>query len=199
MKKLVIVGASGHGKVIADIAEKNGYTDIVFLDDNNDIKECAGFPVIGKTNDANRINGDKIVAIGNAKIRERILKNISNPVTLIHPNAVISRRVEIGNGTVIMAGAIINSDTRIGNGVIINTGSSVDHDCLIEDYCHISVGAHIAGTVVIDKRTWIGAGATVINNVQICKDCMVGAGALVLDDIKERGIYVGVPVKRLEK
>ncbi|WP_418787227.1 acetyltransferase [Holdemanella biformis] len=199
MKRLVIIGASGHGKVIADIAEKNGYSDIVFLDDNGDIKECAGYPVIGKTVDAFQINGDKFVAIGNSQVRERILKKIANPVTLIHPNAVISRRVEIGDGTVIMAGAIINSDTRIGNGVIINTGSSVDHDCEIDDYCHISVGAHIAGTVVINKNTWIGAGATVINNVNICNNCMIGAGALVLDDIKERGTYVGVPVKRLDK
>lgn len=73
------------------------------------------------------------------------------------------------------------------------------HDCKIADYCHISVGAHVAGTVQIGTRTWIGAGATVINNVKICSDCMIGAGAVIVEDINERGTYVGVPAKRIDK
>lgn len=165
LKKLVIIGASGHGKVIADIAVRNGYEEIVFLDDDESIKECAGFPVVGKTSEAKNIEGDKIVAIGNAKIRGRIQGELNNIVTLIHPTAVISRRVEIGEGTVVMAGAVINSDAVIGKGCIINTGASVDHDCRIADFVHVSVGAHVAGTCVIGDRTWIGAGATVSNNV----------------------------------
>lgn len=197
MKKLVIIGASGHGKVIADIAVKNGYEDIVFLDDNDDIKECAGFPVVGKSCDALKIDGDKIVAIGNAFIREKLCKKI-NCVTLIHRNAVISRRVEIGEGTVVMAGAVINSDTKIGKGVIVNTGSSVDHDCVIEDYCHISVGAHVAGTCRIGEKTWIGAGATVSNNVNICGNCMIGAGAVVIENINVVGTYIGSPTKKIK-
>lgn len=197
MNKLIIIGASGHGKVIADIAVKNGYEDIVFVDDNESIKECAGFPVVGKVNDAVFMNGDKIVAIGNASIREKIQNNVKT-ITLIHPNAVVSRRVKINEGTVIMAGAVINSDVKIGKGCIINTGASVDHDCLIEDYAHISVGTHVAGTCVIGKRTWVGAGATVSNNVEITNDCMIGAGAVVVKDIEEKGTYVGSPAKRVK-
>ncbi len=197
LKKLVIIGASGHGKVIADIAVKNSYEDIVFLDDNESLTECAGFPVVGKTSDAINMDGDKIVAIGNAKIRERIQSKIKDAVTLIHPNAVISRRVQIGNGTVIMAGAVINSDAEIGDGCIINTGASVDHDCRIGDYAHISVGAHVAGTVEIGERTWLGVGAIVSNNVNICSDCMIGAGAVVVKDIEKSGTYVGVPAKKM--
>lgn len=192
MNKLVIIGASGHGKVIADIAEKNGYNEIVFLDDNGSIKECAGYPVVGKTIEAADIDGDKIVAIGNAAIRERIQSTIET-VTLIHPDAIISRRVKIGNGTVIMAGAVINSDAVIGRGCIINTGASVDHDCVVSDFAHISVGAHVAGTCYIGERTWIGIGATVINNINICANCMVGAGAVVIKDIIKSGTYIGVP------
>lgn len=195
LKKLVIIGASGHGKVIADIAVKNGYEEIVFLDDNESLTECAGFPVVGKTRDASELYGDKIVAIGNAKIRERIQENLENIVTLIHPNAVVSRRVIIGKGTVIMAGAVINSDAVIGAGCIINTGSSVDHDCRIDDYTHVSVGAHIAGTVEIGRRTWVGAGAIISNNINICNDCMIGAGSVVIKDIKVSGTYVGVPAR----
>ena len=194
MNKLIIIGASGHGKVIADIAVKNGYEDIVFLDDDESKKECAGYPVIGKIAEAVHMTGDKIVAIGNAGIREKISKTIDT-VSLIHPDAVISRRVEIGNGTVVMAGAVINSDTVIGRGCIINTCASVDHDCVINDYCHISVGAHVAGTCHIGEKTWIGAGATVSNNVNICGNSMIGAGAVVVHNIKESGVYIGIPAK----
>jgi sugar O-acyltransferase (sialic acid O-acetyltransferase NeuD family) len=194
LRKLVIIGASGHGKVIADIALKIGYKEIVYLDDNENLLECAGFPVIGKSCRATEIDGDKIVAIGNAKIRERLQSEIKT-VTLIHPDAVVSRRVEIGEGSVVMAGTVINSDAIIGNGCIINTGSSIDHDCIIRDFAHISVGAHVAGTCHIGERTWIGAGATVSNNINICSDCIVGAGAVVIKDIDEKGTYVGVPAR----
>lgn len=195
LKKLIIIGASGHGKVIADIAVKNGYEDIVFLDDNESLTECAGFPVVGKTSEAANMDGDKIVAIGNAIIRERIQKKNENIVTLIHPNAVISRRVRIGKGTVVMAGVVINSDAVIGEGCIINTCSSVDHDCKVGDFSHVSVGSHVAGTAVVGERTWIGAGATVSNNVIISSDCMIGAGAVVVKDIEKAGTYIGVPAK----
>lgn len=195
LKKLVIIGASGHGKVIADIAVRNGYEEIVFLDDDASVKECAGFPAVGKTGQAVEMDGDKIVAIGNAKIRERIQEGLNDVVTLIHPDAAISRRVVIGEGSVVMAGAVINSDVVIGKGCIINTGASVDHDCQISDFVHVSVGAHVAGTCEIGKRTWIGAGATVSNNVNICSDCMIGAGAVVIKDIEKPGTYIGVPAK----
>lgn len=198
LNRLVIIGASGHGKVIADIAVKCGYQDIVFLDDNEKVKECAGFPVIGKVSDAVTMNDDKIVAIGNAEIRQKIQNQLSNLVTLIHPNAVVSRRVEIGEGTVIMAGAVINSDVVIGKGCIINTGASVDHDCKLRDFDHVSVGAHVAGTVSIGSKTWIGAGATVSNNVSICDHCMIGAGAVVVNDVVNSGTYVGVPVRKIK-
>ena len=198
VKRLVIIGASGHGKVIADIAVRNGYENIVFLDDDEDVRECAGFPVIGKTCEARNIDGDKIVAIGNAKIRERIQSELENVVTLIHPAAVISRRVEISEGSVVMAGVVINSDAVIGKGCIINTGASVDHDCKIEDFAHISVGAHVAGTCCISRRTWIGAGATVSNNVNIYGDCMIGAGAVVIKDIDKPGTYVGSPARKIK-
>lgn len=192
MNRLIIIGASGHGKVIADIAVKNGYSDIVFLDDNDALNECAGYPVIGKTTESEKLEGDKIVAIGNAKIRERIQSRI-NVVSLIHPSAVIGSRVEIGSGTVVMAGAIINADAKIGKGCIINTAASVDHDCKVGDYSHIAVGAHLCGTVAVGDETWIGAGAIVINNVSICSNCMIGAGAVVIKDITEPGTYIGVP------
>ena len=148
--------------------------------------------MVGKSCEATRMLGDKIVAIGNAKIREKIQEKLNDVVTLIRPDVAISRRVKIGNGCVAMAGAVINSDTVIGKGCMINTGASVDHDCRVGDYSHVSVGAHVAGTVEIGSGTWIGAGATISNNVNICSDCMIGAGAVVIKDIKIPGTYIGV-------
>lgn len=202
MKKLAIIGASGHGKVIADIAVKNGYKEIVFLDDNPNVQECAGFRVVGTSEDVDKYpDYDVIVAIGNACVREKIQKQVGEDrlTTLIHPQSVISRRVTIGQGTVIMAGAIVNSDTNIGEGCIINTGASVDHDCNIGDFVHVSVGAHVAGTVIIGNGTWIGAGATVSNNIEIYGECMIGAGAVVVRNIRKKGTYIGVPAIELHK
>lgn len=195
MKKIIIIGASGHGKVVADIAVKNGYENITFFDDDETLKECAGFPVVGCVEEAKYCDGDKIVAIGDAKVRENIQSSLTNIVSLIHPDAVISRRVKIGTGSVVMAGVIINSDVVIGDGCIINTGASIDHDCRIGDYSHVSVGAHLAGTISIGARTWIGIGSIVSNDLSICGDCMIGAGSVVIKNIEKPGTYFGVPVK----
>mgnify|MGYP000472436169 FL=1 len=197
-KKLVIIGASGHGKVVADIAKKTGYHEIVFLDDNENVHECGGYPVVGRSHEVETINADVIVGIGNASIRKKIQKSIPERkmATLIHPSAVVAEDVIIGVGTVIMAGTVINPGARIGKGCIINTCTSIDHDCNVGDYVHIAVGSHLCGTVSVGDETWIGAGATVSNNISICSKCMIGAGAVVIKDAKESGIYIGVPAKR---
>lgn len=195
-KKLIIIGASGHGKVVADIAEKNGYTNIVFLDDDENMKYCGKYPVIGNTSDAPE--GDMFVAIGDARLRQKFMKQYKErqfPV-LIHPNAVIASDVIIGDGSVVMAGVVINSGTKIGKGVILNTSSSTDHECVIDDFVHVAVGSHLCGTVNVGSRTWIGAGATVINNINICSDCIIGAGAVVVKDIDQPGLYIGIPARK---
>ena len=203
MNRLIIIGASGHGKVVADIASHCGYKEILFLDDNDTLKSCMGFPVVGKSSDVETYKDcDFFVAIGNPNIREKVLRKLQNSqvntITLIHPDAVITDSVSIGIGTVVMAGVVINPDSRIGKGCIINTGATVDHDNVIEDYVHVSVGAHLAGTVYVGKGTWIGAGAVVSNNVNICGNCMFGAGAVVVKDIYEPGTYVGVPAEKID-
>ena len=196
--KLTIIGASGHGKVVADIACRCGYDKIEFLDDRTDVKACGGYPVVGKTLKAQNIDDDLFVGIGNAAVRRKFMEELSdkNIVTLIHPNAVIADDVVIGKGTVVMAGAVVNSGTKIGNGVIVNTCSSIDHDCNVADYVHVAVGAHLCGTVEVGENTWIGAGATVSNNVRICSDCTIGAGAVVVKNIEIYGIYIGIPARK---
>lgn len=200
MNRLIIIGASGHGKVVADIAKKCGYTDIVFLDGDLSIKTCGGYPVVGPDTMTDKIDGELFVAVGNTNIRKKLMDRNRGRVfpILIHPDAVVADDVEIGVGSVVMAGSIINTGTKIGKGCIINTSSSVDHDCVIGDYSHIAVGAHLCGTVIVGERTWIGAGVTISNNINICKECTIGAGAVVIKDIVKSGTYVGVPVKMIK-
>ena len=143
-----------------------------------------------------------VIAIGNAAVREKLVNELKNVswYTAIHPTAVISELdANIGEGTVIMANAVVNAGARIGRHCIINTGAVVEHDNQIADYVHVSVGAKLAGTVTVGKSSWIGIGASVSNNLNICGSCMIGAGAVVVKNIKEPGIYVGVPVERKER
>lgn len=201
-KQLTIIGASGHGKVIADIAlQLNRYDSINFLDDNSSLSEVMGIPVVGRTSDFISYVGisDMIVAIGNACIRRQWIEKLhasgARIPMLLHPHSVIGTNVAIGSGTVVMAGAVINPDTVIGEGCIINTCASVDHDCTLENYVHVAVGAHLAGGVFVKENTWIGAGAVIRNNIHINEECMIGAGAVVVKDIDCSGVYVGVPAE----
>lgn len=203
-KKLLIVGNSGHGKVIKELASQiNYYQSIQFADD--DPEQQMRQSVIGGSREViqNKEDYDVFVAVGNADARRRLQESYEangvSIVSLIDPSAVLpDELVKIGKGTVIMAGAVIQPDTVIGKGSIINTGASVDHDCRVGDYVHIAVGAHLAGNVKVGNGTWIGAGAVIRNNVRICEDAMVGAGAVVVADITESGTYVGVPAKKIK-
>ena len=202
--KLLIIGASGHGKVVADIALKmNKWESISFLDDNENLKSSMGIDVIGTTKDVHKFidSHDVIVGIGNNNTREKIQNMLeklgaSIPV-LIHPSAIIGNDVEIGIGTVVMAGVVINCCTKIGKGCIINTSATVDHDNIIEDFVHISPGAHLAGTVKVGQGSWLGIGSVVSNNTYITSGCTIGAGAVVVKNIVEPGTYAGVPVRRI--
>lgn len=199
MNRIIIIGCGGHGKVIADIAVKNGYKDISFIDDNTK-GECIGFPVIGTTNDIESFcdgRTDFIIGIGNNYTRKFIAEKYDiNWTTLIHPSAQIAINVSIGNGTVVMAGAVINTCASIGKHCIINTGSIVEHDNKLGDYVHISPNGALGGTVKVGESTHIGIGAVVKNNIDICSNCVVGAGAVVVKNIENSGIYIGVPAKK---
>lgn len=199
-EQVIIVGASGHGKVVADIVQLAGNQVVGFLDDNPNLSNSfIGLPVLGSVDKFKNYTFCKfIIAIGNAAIRKRISEKMKNVqwYTAIHPSAIVSDvEVSIGEGTVVMANAVINAGTTIGKHCIINSSAVVEHDNHIEDFVHVSVGAKLAGNVHVGNSTWIGIGASVSNNLCICENCMIGAGAVVVHSIDEQGIYVGVPAK----
>ena len=198
--RLIIIGAGGHGKVVADNAIKNGYTDICFVDDHA-TGTCMGFPIVGTGADVSSLDDGKtdfIIGVGNNEIRKRIAQaHDVNWVTLVHPSAQIGACVSIGKGTVVMAGAIINPCASIGEHCIINTGAIVEHDNVIGDYAHISPNVALGGTVRVGDLTHVGIGAVVRNNIRICGMSTIGAGAVVVKDIDHCGTYIGVPIKEM--
>lgn len=195
-KSVVIMGAGGHAKVVADIIKKSGDKVVGFLDDFN-----KGQEILGTIDDCVKFeNCSFIIAIGLGKVRKNINEKYPelDYYTAIHPSAVISENVIIGKGTVVMANAVINSGAVIGMHSIINTASVIEHDDKIGAYVHVSPGAVLCGTVSIGNNTHIGAGAVVRNNITICENCVIGCGAAVVKDIRKCGVYSGVPAKQHE-
>ena len=194
---MYLFGASGHGKVVKDILNVNGIKVEAFVDDNPNVNECGGRPVL---HDATGLS-PMIVSIGVNRIRKMIVERLKANnsaiefATAIHPSAVISPSAKIGEGTVVMAGAVINADAVIGNHCIVNTGATVDHDCVVEDYCHVAPGVHISGGTHVGEGTWIGVGSSVIQCLNIGKNCMIGAGSVVVKDIPDNVMAFGCPAK----
>lgn len=201
LNKCVIVGASGHAKVVLDAALTNGYDVIGFLDDNESVQgelHC-GLPIIGKISElSTRKYSHAVIAIGNNQIRSIIAKKYQSDthwVTCIHTKAYVHPSAQIGQGTVVFAGAIIQPDVIIGNHCIINTATSIDHDCIINDYCHLAPGVHLAGNVKVGQGVFMGIGSVAIPGVNIGHNATIGAGGVVIESIPSEKTVMGVPAK----
>ena len=203
---LLILGAGGHGRVVADAAESSGNWDkISFTDDKfPQLKMSGRWPIIGMISDLPGFYSewqDVVVAIGTNSLRLELLKHCMdvgfNIVSVIHPSAQIAQDVSIGQGTVVFANAAVNTGAGLGQGCIINTATSIDHDCALADGVNLSPGVHLGGAVSIGARSWLGIGSSVINNIQIGSEVIVGAGAAVISNIRDKVTVVGVPAKEI--
>ncbi len=197
--KLIIIGAGGHAKVIADMALKSGYELLGFLDDTQVGKVFGEYVVLGRIDECEKY-ADKarfIIGIGNNAVRRRIAGQYAlHYATVIHPSAQIAHGVMLGEGTVVMPNAVINSVATVGKHSVVNTAAVVEHDCQLADFVHVSPHATLCGAVAVGENTHVGAGATVIQLIKISSDTVVGAGAVVVRDILEAGTYVGVPARK---
>jgi sugar O-acyltransferase (sialic acid O-acetyltransferase NeuD family) len=200
--RLVIVGAGGHGRVVADIIDllKKQIKLIGFLDDDIRLKGkiINNKPVLGRTRALRDIEYDEVVVtIGDNILRKKLFFDILNYgnrfSTICHPNSIISPTVELGQGTQIIGGVVVNTGSRIGQNSIINTGCTIDHDNWIGDHVHIAPGVHLGGSVVIDDDTFIGMGVIVAPQCKIGKGCIIGAGSIVLKDISDGQFAYGTP------
>jgi sugar O-acyltransferase (sialic acid O-acetyltransferase NeuD family) len=207
MIRLAILGAGGHGRVVADIAETNGWKFIDFYDDNLTLKNAViqSWTVVGNIDDLlsswSKYDG-VFVAIGDNRQRKdkiEMFRNAdANLINLIHSTASISRYSSIGSAVVIMAGAVINTGVIIGSGSIINTNASVDHDCFLGESVHVSPGACLGGGVKVGSCSWLGIGSSVKQNIVLGSDVIVGAGAAVVSNFADGSIVVGVPAKKIK-
>ncbi len=206
-KRIVIIGAGGHGRVVADLCDLLGnWQEIVFLDDRFPAMDaCGDWRVVGTMAEIPAIaagGSEFALGIGSNATRMRFLEVIRQcggvlPV-LIHPTSAVSRRSRLGAGSVVLATAAVNIDAEIGPGVIINTGASVDHDCQLGDGVHICPGARLAGAVRVENLAMIGVGSSVRQGIMIGAGATVGAGAAVVADVAPGFVVAGVPAKPLQ-
>ena len=211
MAGLLLLGAGGHARVVAETALSSGsFSRIAFLDDRcsgpAQLPDQLGWPVIGPFTAALdpqvRLQFQAaLVAIGNAAVRLQWLQSLAAagykvPI-LIHPTAWVSPSAQLGDGSVVFAQAAIQAQAVIGSGAILNTGCSVDHDAQLGDGVHICPGARLAGKVQVGNRSWVGMGSSVIQQVTIGADVTVGAGASVVRDLPDGVTAVGVPARNL--
>ncbi len=209
--RLLILGAGGHGKVVAEAVMECGLSEtITFLDDRCAVSghsiDQLGWPVIGpfaSVLDSKIRNqfSSAIVAVGHAPVRLHWLQRLAAagyelPV-LIHPTAWVSPSARLGAGSVVFAQSVIQAQALIGRGAILNTSCSVDHDAQLGDGVHICPGARLAGEVHVGDRSWIGIGSSVIQQIRIGADVTVGAGATVVCDLPDGVTAVGVPARVL--
>jgi len=202
MVGLLIVGAGGHGKVVADLVQASGHwSHLSFLDDTYPKPDQVGpWQVVGRTGDSCFFlerHPAAIIAIGNNQLRMEMQKRLEEEgfrfPTLVHPHASVSSFCDIGAGSVVCTQAAVVIGAQIGVGSIINTGASVGHDCRLADGVHVAPGARLAGGVSVGEGSWIGIGATIREGVAIGRRVVVGAGSTILQDVPDGVTIVGSP------
>lgn len=200
---LVLIGASGHAKVVLEIIRAAGRYRIVGCLDPSVRGDVLGVPVLGDDDVLSELYGKGVryafVAIGANRIRERVISRVRSlgfalPAA-ISPTASVSPSAVIGDATAIMGGVTINACAKIGDGAIINTNASVDHDCVIGDYAHCAPGTHLAGCVTVGPGAFLGVGVSAIPSVCIGAWSTIGAGAVVVRDVPADTIAIGVPAR----
>jgi len=202
-KRIHIIGAGGHARVVIQLARACGYTVVGILDDDrNKIgSELLGVPVTGTAQSQATLDEDipAMIAIGKNATRERLDRELNHRwVSLIHPSAVVDDTAEIGEGTVVMAGAIVQAGSILGRHTVLNTGATVDHDCHLADFSHVCPGVNLPGNVQIGVGAMIGAGATAIPGAIVGDWSVVGAGSTIVRSIPDNVTAVGAPARSLE-
>lgn len=209
-RRILILGAGGHGRVILDILLQTGCHDVAgFLDNNPDIhgRRVDGIPVLGSIHElpllADQFSIDGvIIAIGDNGVRRGLARQIEatglDLINAIHPSAALARNATLGRNVVVAAGVVVCAHCQIGDSVILNTGCIIDHQTMIGEGSHICPGVRIAGRVKVEPGVFIGIGATVVPKITLGCEAIVGAGAVVIEDVPSLATVVGVPARSIK-
>jgi sugar O-acyltransferase (sialic acid O-acetyltransferase NeuD family) len=197
---LVVFGAGGHGKVVADILLAGGEPVLGFVDDGAPMGSIVlGLPVLGPLAWLEEHRARVALGIGVNALRARIaaacLDRGATLVTAIHPRAVVSPSAEVGEGAVVMALAVINPSATIERGAIVNTAAVIEHDCVIGAFAHVSPGAALGGACRIGASSHLGIGATMLPGTSIGDGTVVGGGAVVTRSLGANVVAIGVPAR----
>lgn len=204
---VLILGAGGHGKIVADILHCHAVPILGFLDDNPALwgTQPLGIPVLGPIDGyLDHAPSGLLLGIGSNHVRHAIVTRLGSGadhlwINAIHPTATISAHVRLGRGVAVVAQAVINVDSTVGDHVILNTAATVDHDCSVESFSHLAPGVHLAGDVTISRGVFVGIGAVVLPGRRIGDWATIGAGATVVHDIPAHVTAVGTPARVLPK
>lgn len=212
-EKIVIVGAGGHARELLDLveainAEGERYEVLGYLVDPE--YAAAGTvihdrPVLGGLDWLDRYAAEASVVcgIGYPHVRHGMVQRAAARgarfVSLVHPRALLTRRVELGSGVVIAAGCILTNQIRLGDHVQLNLSTTISHDCVLGAFASTGPGVHVAGSVVLEEGAYLSTGVSVIPGVRVGRWAVVGAGAAVVRDVPANAVAVGVPaeVKRV--
>jgi acetyltransferase EpsM len=201
---VVLLGAGGHAKVVADLCIAGGHKIAGYLDDEKPIKsQWVGGTIIGSLSllqDAAFIADHWFIpTIGDNSVRRYFAQQLNaagaKMLSVVHSSAVISPFASIGDGTVIMPCAVVNAAVKIGDFCILNTGCTVDHDCVIEDGCQICPGVNLAGNVRCEQDVFVGTGVSIIPNIRVGERAVIGAGSVVIRDVESGITVTGNPAK----
>lgn len=207
MKPLVVFGVGGFGREIHELLEdineaSGGWETVGFLDGNPQIQGTVvhGLPVLGGVDWLREHRGTAVaLAVGSPVAKARLVHELRSSgaafPTIVHPTAIIGRRVELGEGTIICAGTIVTTDARIGSFATVNINATIGHDVKICDLATIAPGVHVSGDVRIGEGADLGTGSTIIQGIQIGEWSVIGAGASVIRDVPANVTAVGVPAK----
>jgi len=203
-RKVVLLGYSGHGFVLAEALIQNGYELIGYADSGKRENNPYGIPFLGNERSFDFDWSSQLLyalGVGNNEIREelakRVLSNGGRLVSVIHPEASISKDLQIGNGSFIARNAAVNPLVKVGSNVILNTSCVIDHECIIEDNVHIAPGAVLAGNVKVGKGAFVGANCVVKEGVIIGERSIIGAGSVIIKDVDAAAMMVGNPGKNI--
>lgn len=209
MKDLYIIGAGGFGREVAWLVERINDVSFEwnlkgFIDDDESIwgSKEDGYPVLGGCEYLKKI-GDvyAVCAVGSAKVRKKIINKLADSqvryATLVDPSVIMSKRIRVGEGSIICAGTIITVDVMIGKHVIVNLDCTLGHDDIINDFVTMYPSVNVSGNVEIGECSELGTGAQIIQGKKIVPNTIIGAGAVVVKDIEEKGTYVGSPVRKI--